>query len=156
NTNLSVTTTNALTNVVSFAPSIYNLAIDPSTPSTLYAAGTPTPTELTRPDLAGRLLNWLYKSTDAGTNWTIITNGLTVRSGLRLAITPSSPANLYVGTAGVDSFGEADAFLAKLGTNNSFRVFGGFFFDQGRSIAVDALGQAFIAGITDSPNFPTS
>jgi hypothetical protein len=56
--------------------------------------------------------------------------------------------------------GEAgDAFVAKLtpdGTALAYSThFGGNSNDTGRDIAVDSLGAAYVAGVTDSANFPT-
>src|SRR5204863_420687 len=60
------------------------LAIDPSTPTTLYA-GT---------------LGGVFKSTDAGGSWTAITTGLTNLEVQAIAIDPSTPTTLYAGTGG--------------------------------------------------------
>ena len=60
------------------------LAIDPSAPATLYA-GTDS---------------GVFKSTNAGGNWTAINTGLTNTCVLALVIDPSAPATLYAGTLG--------------------------------------------------------
>ena len=56
--------------------------------------------------------------------------------------------------------GSANAFVAKLspaGTNFVYSTFlGGTNWDQGNGIAVDALGRAWITGLTESTNFPTT
>jgi hypothetical protein len=64
---------------------IFALAIDPSTSTTLYA-GT-----------SGR---GVLKSTDGGGNWTAVNAGLTNSYVEALAIDPSTPTTLYAGTRG--------------------------------------------------------
>src|SRR5207244_2324151 len=53
-----------------------------------------------------------------------------------------------------------DAFVTKLNTNGSALVYstylGGDTQDEGIAIAVDANGNAYVAGFTDSPNFPVT
>jgi hypothetical protein len=55
--------------------------------------------------------------------------------------------------------GGLDAFVAKLSATGESLIFstflGGASSDQGRAIALDASGHAFIAGQTASPDFPT-
>ncbi|MBI4523260.1 MAG: SBBP repeat-containing protein [Deltaproteobacteria bacterium] len=55
--------------------------------------------------------------------------------------------------------GSQDAFVAKLNPGGSGLVYstylGGSAFDQGNGIAVDASGNAYVAGTTRSANFPT-
>ena len=54
--------------------------------------------------------------------------------------------------------GDSDAFVLKLNPTGSALLYstylGGSAFDQGSAIAVDALGNAYIAGRTNSFNFP--
>ncbi len=60
------------------------LAIDPSTPTTLFAAG-----------------DGVYKSTDSGGNWNAVNNGLDLNNSFTaLAIDPATPTTLYAGTYG--------------------------------------------------------
>ncbi len=60
----------------------------------------------------------------------------------------------------VNGGGPADAFVSKLDAAGSALLYstylGGSGFDQGLGIAVDAAGSAYVAGFTDSPNFPTA
>jgi hypothetical protein len=59
--------------------------------------------------------------------------------------------------------GSADAFVSKLSFNSSpakltliYSIFlGGSGFEQGISIAVDANGNAYVSGLTESSDFPT-
>jgi len=64
---------------------ILSLAIDPATPSTLYAAAT-------IPGLGGLVL----KSIDAGTTWKKINNGLPADQPVTLVIDPKTPSTLYL------------------------------------------------------------
>src|SRR5262249_39058384 len=74
---------------LSFDTFLSALAIDPRTPSTLYALGTLHATS-----------GVLFKSTDSGANWTAtISTGLRP-GGLPLAINPVTPSTLYAGTFG--------------------------------------------------------
>jgi hypothetical protein len=58
------------------------------------------------------------------------------------------------------SNGGRDAFVAKFhpdGSSLEYSLFlGGYGRDYARSVAVDAIGAVYIAGKTDSPNFPTT
>lgn len=55
--------------------------------------------------------------------------------------------------------GSDDGFLAKLNSSGSALVYstyiGGSAYDQGRALAVDAAGNVYLTGITESPDFPT-
>lgn len=56
--------------------------------------------------------------------------------------------------------GPTDVFVAKLNPSGSALIYsthlGGTADDEGMGIAVDALGNAYITGETESPNFPTT
>lgn len=71
------------------APVIYSLAVDPTTPDTIYAGVKP----------AGTLNDGLYKSTDGGANWTQLTN-MTDTTASALAIDPADRFLVYEGTVG--------------------------------------------------------
>ncbi len=59
-----------------------------------------------------------------------------------------------------DGFGNNDAFVTKLAPTGSTIVYstylGGSGTDLGNGVAVDAAGNAFVSGSTDSTNFPTT
>jgi photosystem II stability/assembly factor-like uncharacterized protein len=65
---------------------IYALAIDPSSPATVYA---------------GTSGNGVFKSTNGGGSWSAINSGITSLRVNALAIDPTSPATVYAGTSGV-------------------------------------------------------
>lgn len=58
-----------------------------------------------------------------------------------------------------DSYNDIDAFVAKLSSNGSTLLYstylGGSFNDEAYAITVDDLGFAYVAGQTESPDFPT-
>ena len=64
------------------------LAIDPATPTTLYA-GT---------------YGGVFKSTDGGGSWSAVNTGLTNTEVSALAIDPATPTTLYAGTYGGSVF----------------------------------------------------
>jgi TonB family protein len=65
------------------APGVVTIAINPSTPATLYA---------------GTRGSGVFKSTNGGTSWTTVNSGFTATDVSVLAIDPSTPATLYAGT----------------------------------------------------------
>ena len=69
------------------------VVIDPTTPTTLYAA---------------TLDGGVFKSTNAGGGWTPANTGLTVPGVRTLAIDPTTPSILYAGTAGDGVFKSTD------------------------------------------------
>jgi len=120
--------------------SVNALAISPADSSTLYA-GTG---------------NGVFKSTDGGSAWGPGNNGLAGAVVNALAIDPSAALTLYCGSAS----GSTDAFVTKLnatGTALDYSSFlGGTDFDQGFSLATDTSGNAYVTGLTNSQNFPTT
>jgi uncharacterized protein (TIGR03437 family) len=121
-----------------FLLSVNNIAIDPTAPATLYTTTTS---------------GGLFKSTDGGMNWSLVRgSGLTNRLLTTLAV--DRAGLLYAGA----SVG-GDAFLGKLNPDGSalsyFRYYGGSENDEGRGVAVDPLGNAYIIGTTASNDLPT-
>ncbi len=76
-------TTNGVAPVIT-VDAVAGLALDPQTPSTLYA-GT---------------FSGVFKSEDGGINWSLSSTGLTGLAVNTLAVDPQSPATVYAGTAG--------------------------------------------------------
>src|SRR5213594_1388458 len=77
------------------------LAIDPQNPATLYAAVSRNAS----PDSSD-----VYKSTDAGSNWTLVNTSLpgSYLSTQNLVIDPQTPTTLYAGTFGEGVFKSTD------------------------------------------------
>ncbi len=81
--------------------SVQALAIDPATPSTLYA-GTHGDWRMVRDggDLRRVAVNGMFKSTNGGATWSAIDTGLTNPYVEALVIDPATPSTLYAGTGG--------------------------------------------------------
>ncbi|HKP45019.1 MAG TPA: SBBP repeat-containing protein, partial [Pyrinomonadaceae bacterium] len=118
---------------------INELAIDPVTTSTVFAATT-----------AGGI----FKSVNGGLNWSQSNNGLTRLNVNTVAIHPTNPATIFAGA----SVG-ADAFVARVNASGTgleyVRNFGGDSEDDAFGVALDSGGNAYVAGQTISSNFPT-
>src|SRR2546426_543576 len=73
---------------------VYSLAIDPATPTTLYA---------------GTSFDDVFKSTDGAANWSAASTGLPPNTPVRaLPIGPTTPTILYAGTDGGGVFKSTD------------------------------------------------
>ena len=80
--------TNVWTPIGPEGGTINTLAIDPTTPSTLYAGTN----------------GGVFKSTDGGAHWGAVNTGLTNLTVLALAIDPAAPNTIYAGTNGNSVF----------------------------------------------------
>ena len=116
-----------------------SLAIDPLESSVVYA---------------GTNGGGVFKSADAGATWTAMNAGF---GNLRISVLtmdPTNPSTLYAGTRG----SWTDAFLTKLGPGGASigysTYLGGSWNDEGRGVAVDDRGNAHVAGLTRSLDFP--
>src|SRR5262249_32934981 len=120
-------------------PAPVALAIQPASPATIYAA-TPL---------------GVFKTTDGGGAWSLMSEGVTNRNITALVIDPAAAGTVYAGGVAC-----TDAFVAKINASGSAivysLVFGGSDCDIAHSIAVDAAGAAWVTGDTMSADFPTA
>jgi hypothetical protein len=131
---------NGLTNMT-----VRALVMDPTSSLTLYA---------------GTAGGGVFKTTNGGGSWSTV-YATTTNTGIRaLAVDVASPAKVI---AGVDStslsLGSPDAFVTKLNASGSALLYstfiGGIADDEANGIAIDASGNAYIAGLTTSSDYPT-
>jgi hypothetical protein len=117
--------------------SVFSLAIDPSTPALVYAVTS----------------SGLYRTIDGGLNWSENNNGLAAIA-TSVAVDRTNSANVYVGV-----YVGTDGFAAKVNATGSafgwLTYLGGSLNDELRGIAVDKDGNAYLAGLTSSSDFPT-
>jgi uncharacterized protein (TIGR03437 family) len=163
---------------------INTLAVDPATPTTLYAGanggvyksvngggswdafnnGFPSFLSVrdividpkTPATLYAGTSNGVYKSTDSGGSWSAINSGLSNLAVQALAVDPANPAVGYAG-----NFGGSDAYVAKLNANGSALSYstylrGSDFSNSGQGIALNSAGNAYVFGNTSSMDFPAT
>ena len=135
------------------------VAIDPANSSIWYAVAYESPAMVATvsvpfaPGLNQSSAN-IYKSSDSGATWQIVNTGLPAsRPITSLEVDPWSPGILYV-TLGATP----DAFLSVLSPDGSSLRYstylGGTGVDSASAIAVDTAGNSYVAGSTNSPDFP--
>jgi hypothetical protein len=114
---------------------VLDFVIDPRSPSTVY----------------GVSLFDFYKTTDGGGEWTGVTN---FPGDAKAAAVDPQRSTLYIG---IDTDWDQDAFVAKLNPAGTELVYSSYLgttdTDNGHSIAVDAQGNAYVIGETESKNF---
>ena len=115
------------------------IALDPTSPSTIYATTTSN--------------LGIFKSIDEGRNWTQQNSGL---NNLTVnAIGVSAAGEVLIGTSGVN-----DMFVAKLNSTGSALAYltylGGEENDASSGIVVDKDGNAIVIGTSSSANYPTA
>ena len=149
----------------SWAPSLSGagasrlLVVDPSNTSTVYAY-------VAQSDGFSSTF-FLYRTTDGGAHWLVL-RGAPTTQFTALAVDPFERTNLYA-TIDTFNFFDTDAFLMKLAPSGSSFVYstlfggsveassyGGSNFDEGYSVAVDAKGAAYVAGLSSTADFPTT
>ena len=130
------------------------IVFDPVSPTTLYLLST-----------SFNPVDGLLKSTDNGQTWIPMNKGLNSLVVTALAIDPSRPSTLHLGTT---TSGGSDAFVTKINPAGNALVYstllGGpidpnnFFGSgtQGFGIAVDGVGSAYVSGLTQAAAFPVS
>jgi photosystem II stability/assembly factor-like uncharacterized protein len=100
------------------------VAIDPQSPSTLYAAGQGA-------DAAGRSIIAVFKSTDAGASWKEASSGLNVINGGyfvagALTIDPKNPRTVYVTRLGIGVYKSTDGGASWRAANSGLAYSGDF------------------------------
>lgn len=104
----------------------------------------------------------LSYSTYLGSNGDEAGTAIVVDSGGNSYVTGATSSTTFptAGPAQAGPGGSGDAFVAKLNASGSALAYatylGGSAGDGGFDIAVDTAGNAYVAGFTDSPNFPTT
>jgi uncharacterized protein (TIGR03437 family) len=135
---------------------IYALAVDPA--GAAYITGKTESNDL--PIVGGvqraHSARPLIQSLDGGSSWTPSGVGLPFSEVSVIAIDPITPTTLYAGVP--LNFNKGEAFVAKLnatGTALDYSTYlGGSGDESGAGIAVDAAGNAYVAGFTNSADFP--
>ena len=119
----------------------FALALDPSSPDTVYAGGSFFP-------------GGISKTTDGGNSFQEASNGLNNRLVTALAIDPLSPSTIYAGSS------LELAFVSKINPTGSALTYstylGGGGFNDGFAIAADGAGNAYVSGYSTSRDFPTT
>ncbi len=146
--------------------------VDPNSPATIYADnfrsadGGETWTQLpqrmrivaidSNSNLYGFPLSGpitqLEISADGGQTWAVFYDATASSPLATFAADPASPGTLYLGGAA-----QMDAFLVKLGPEGGLidtKFLGGSGADHASAVAVDGSGNAYLAGSTDSGDFP--
>src|ERR1051326_2162352 len=122
-----------------YAHPSYGLRIAPGNSTTIYTATD----------------GGVFKSVNAGLNWSNVNNGLTNNSIACVAIDASNSSLLYAGT-----FGDYDGFVTKLNASGSSLLYStyltGTSYDYAAGVALDSSGNLYVAGITDSSDFPST
>lgn len=122
--------------------------------------------------LGGATDGWVFKmngngtrawSTYVGGNGNDSVNGVAVDTNANVYITGAT-SSLNFPIAGpfqsaINNFNFSDAFVSKINSAGSQFVYstylGGSAYDEGTDIAVNAAGEAYVTGNTESGNFPT-
>jgi RHS repeat-associated protein len=105
----------------------------------------------------------LVYSTYLGGGGLDVGRGIAVDSSGNAYVTGSTNSGSFPTTAGAYQTtlnGSRNAFVTMFNSTGATLVYstflGGFIFDEGRGIAVDALGNTYVTGLTESVDFPTT
>lgn len=120
-------------------PDFFTLAVDRFTPSTLYVGvfggvlyGS---TSLVSGD------GGVFKSTNSGSSWVTANAGLNNRTVYAMAISPTTPSTLYVGTSGGGVFTSTDSGATWHSSNTGLTNL------KIRTLSLDSTGGALYAGL---------
>jgi hypothetical protein len=101
----------------------------------------------------------IYSTFLGGTNSNTV-NAIAVDANGNAFVTGATTSSNFPTTEGPAYNGDQDAFVTKLNPSGTALIYstylGGSADDGGDSIAIDALGQAYVVGGTTSVNFPTN
>ncbi len=155
------------------------MAVDPKTPSTIFAAGdvllrstdsgATWQANITCCSFIARSLaidpvntsnvyaGWtsgVSKSTDGGNTWAPANNGLNSVNVYSLLVDPRNPSTVYAGQRVLQK-----AFVAKYDPNGNLvyaTYLGGANTEGATGVSVDSAGNAYVTGYTNSSDFPTT
>lgn len=120
-------------------PDFFTLAVDRFTPSTLYAGVSGGVLYGSTSLVSGD--GGVFKSTNAGSSWFMANAGLNNRTVYAMAISPTSPSTLYVGTSGGGVFTSTDSGATWHSTNEGLTNL------KIRALSLDSAGGALYAGL---------
>ena len=107
----------------------------------------------------------ILRSTDDGQSWKPINTGLRSAAAIALKINPANPSTFY---AAIASSNDEDAFVSKINPSGTALIYSTYLGgssadfaasnnnDEGFSIAVDSAGNAYVAGLSRSLDFPVT
>lgn len=123
------------------ATTVLFLAIDPSTPATIYAGTS----------------GGVFKSTNGGANWGAVNTGLTHAYARALAIDPATPTTIYAGTIGVvGDVWVGGVFKSTNGGRNWSQVYTGPSNSAVAALAIDPVTPATLYAGTDEGVFKST
>jgi len=118
---------------------VHQMVFDPKNTNTIYAATN----------------GGLFKTTNGASGWTSMSQGLSDLEMTAVVVDPVTSSNVYSGASAGD-----DIFITKLNPAGNLAeystFFGGAGNDEGRAVAVDASGNAYVTGRTKSSDFVTT
>jgi len=139
---VTTTDTNNVSHTNNFSVFVNTLAIAPSAPATVYV-GSPV---------------GVFKTSDSGNSWSLLTNGLNALNVASLAVDPNFADIVYAGANVTNTGSGPNCFVTKISSDGAdltySTVISGNGSDQGWDVAVDVFGNAYVAGATTSTNFP--
>ena len=130
--------------------SVVDIAINPVSPTTVYAAASGSG-------------GGVFKSINGGNNWVRFSAGIGAEFVSSVSVDPLSPSKVY---AGANSFSsDNDGFVAKINSAGNALIYSTYlgnipapghpsnFNDEAFGIAIDSLGNAYVAGQSTATEF---